>query len=107
MKLGGDINILRKKESLNSDFMAYYLTYVKNKEIAKKGQGTTIIHLYAKDLQDIKIDCISEIEQGKISNLMKKLDDLLILNKQQKQNYENLKKGLMQKLLTGKVRVKI
>ena len=45
--------------------------------------------------------------QNQFTEIVKQIDKKRILLEQQKQNYENLKKGLMQKLLTGKVRVKI
>ena len=46
-------------------------------------------------------------EQQKIASILSKVDLLLekqIINKQQ---IENVKKGLMQQLLTGKIRVKV
>ena len=45
--------------------------------------------------------------QNQFEEIVKKVDKQKLLLEQQKQNYENLKKGLMQKLLTGKIRVKI
>ena len=45
--------------------------------------------------------------QNQFEEIVKKVDKQKILLEQQKQNYLNLRKGLMQKLLTGKVRVKI
>lgn len=45
--------------------------------------------------------------QNQFEEIVKKVDKQKLLLEQQKQNYQNLKKGLMQKLLTGKVRVKI
>lgn len=46
-------------------------------------------------------------EQNKIVEILSKLDNKLILLKKKNKEYQNLKKGLMQQLLTGKVRVKI
>ena len=45
--------------------------------------------------------------QNQFEEIVKKVDKQKLLLEKQKQNYENLRKGLMQKLLTGKVRVKI
>ncbi|MDF1930762.1 restriction endonuclease subunit S [Legionella pneumophila] len=47
--LGGDINVLRPKISVDSAFLAYLLTHVKRNAIASKAQGITIIHLYGSD----------------------------------------------------------
>lgn len=45
--------------------------------------------------------------QNQFTEFVKLIDKQKLLLEKQKQNYEKLKKGLMQKLLTGKVRVKI
>lgn len=46
-------------------------------------------------------------EQKKIANILSSVDDKLEVLKDKKSEYHELKKGLMQKLLTGKVRVKV
>lgn len=46
-------------------------------------------------------------EQDKFVKVVKQIDNQKKILEEQRENYEKLKKGLMQKLLTGKVRVKI
>lgn len=101
--LGGDINILRRKPSApkyNSDYLAYYLTNIKRYEIAKVAQGTTIVHLYAKDLKDIRIALPPIDIQDRIVNIIESTNQA-IKNSQNNINLaEILKKSLMQVLFT-------
>ena len=77
--LGGDITILRFKEFGCSTFYAYYLTHFKTHEIAKYGQGSTIVHLYYNHFKRILIDVPEIKEQKKIANLLTTIDDLIDL----------------------------
>ncbi len=63
------------------------------------------IGITAQKQLDIVIPKIEE--QNKIVEILSKLDNKLILLKKKNKEYQKLKKGLMQQLLTGKVRVKI
>ncbi|TIE09502.1 restriction endonuclease subunit S [Legionella pneumophila] len=86
--LGGDINVLRPKISVDSAFLAYLLTHVKRNAIASKAQGITIIHLYGSDLKNLevtipeilreqqKISSVISIVDGEIEKLKQKLDCL-------------------------------
>jgi type I restriction enzyme, S subunit len=60
------------------------------------------------DLRKLRIPVPSTIsEQRIIVSILDSFDVLITGNKLYKANIENLKKGLMQKLLTGKIRVKV
>jgi type I restriction enzyme S subunit len=105
--LGGDINILRKKSNVtDGEFMANYLTHIKKIELAKYAQGITIIHLYSKDFKNLKIKLPLLKEQQKIAEVLSNADKEIDLLKNELKELKEQKKGLMQKLLTGKVRVK-
>ena len=106
--LGGDINILRKKKNnINGEFVAKYLTHIKKIEIAKYAQGITIIHLYSKDFKHLKIKLPSLAEQQKIAEVLSIADNEINLLKNELEELKLQKKALMQKLLTGQVRVKV
>jgi len=57
--------------------------------------------------QNIKIPLPSLPEQGKISEILLIIDNKIQKEKSYKQKLQKLKKGLMQDLLTGKVRVNV
>lgn len=109
IQLGGDINIIRPKlHSIDSVFLGYYLSNKLEKKIASIAQGFTIIHLYPKHLQKLEIYIPKEKkEQQKIGSILSNIDSLIQLQRNNKEKLEHLKKSLMQKLLTGNVRVKI
>ena len=104
--LGGDINILRKKRNnIYGKFVAYCITNIKNKELSSYAQGTTIIHLYAKDFKDMKIKLPNLKEQQKIAEVLTACDDEINLLNLKLENLKKQKQGLMQKLLSGKARI--
>ena len=69
--------------------------------------GTTVSHTSPKTIYDINIAVPSIPEQKKIFEILNTLDEKLEICLVKKQNYQDLKKGLMQQLLTGKMRVKL
>ncbi len=107
--LGGDINILRAKKSdvYDPEFFAYYLTHIKRKEIASHAQGITIVHLYGRDLKKIILYLPPLTKQKQIIATLKTVQQEIGILKKLVQAYRQQKCGLMQKLLTGELRVKI
>ncbi|MCK5026859.1 MAG: restriction endonuclease subunit S [Candidatus Pacebacteria bacterium] len=100
--LGGDINILRKKkDSYDSNFLAYYLTHYKKKELSRFAQGITIIHLSGNKFKQLDI-CIpkSKKEQKKIAEILGAVDEDIAKTQGVIDTTEKLKRGLMQKLFT-------
>ena len=75
--IGGDITIIKTNQY--APFITYCLNN-KRTEIAKYAQGVSIVHLYAKDFQNMKIKIPQISEQKKIvdlfENLNKKIDSL-------------------------------
>jgi len=106
--LGGDINILRPKKSMSSEFIAHLLTHIKKHEIASRAQGITIIHLYGSDLKDIEVTIPKNIkEQQKIATVFSTADQEIAALQKKLVCLRQQKKALMQQLLTGKRRVKV
>jgi len=104
--LSGDIIILRKKINFDSIFMAYYLNQVKKYQIAEKTTGITIHHLYGKDLENIEISLPPTLdEQRAIAQILSDMDKEIEALEKKKQKYEQMKKGAMELLLTGKIRL--
>jgi type I restriction enzyme S subunit len=105
--LGGDINIVRMKGAQRYDpvFLANYLTYVKKYDLADRAQGITIIHLYGRDLLDLSMELPALAEQTAIAELLTDMDAELAALEQRYAKTRALKQGMMQELLTGRVRL--
>ena len=105
--LSGDINILRpKSKQVCSEFMAYYLTHCKKHDLARLAQGITIIHLYGKDIKSVRVSLPDIAAQRKVAKLLNAARREIDLLKKLGGKYREQKRGLMQKLLTGKRGVK-
>ena len=85
---------------LNTDWMQYRL-----KNLATP--GVSQVNINATNLKSITIPIPSTSEQQEIVSVFLDLEDKVKYEKRKKIIIENLKKGLMQKLLTGKIRVKV
>ncbi len=96
--LGGDITVLRSRDALSNVFYAYYLTNYKKRELAKFGQGVTIIHVYYNHFKEMIIDIPSVQEQEKIADFIVSLDNLIEAKSRQVAKTEQWKKGLIQKM---------
>jgi Restriction endonuclease S subunits len=95
--LGGDLNILRS--SVNGIFLAYNLSHIKKREIAKLAQGNAVVHLYANQLKKLRIHIPKNpIEQQKIAACLSSIDDLITAESQRLELLKEHKKGLLQNL---------
>lgn len=104
--LGGDINIIRVKENINPIYIAYLFSNILYKEVEKVAQGTTIIHLHGKNIEKIPLYIPSEYEeQEEIVKIILKMDNEIELLKQKLEKYKQIKEGMTEDLLTGKVRL--
>lgn len=94
--LGGDISILRFKESGSNIFYAYFLTNFKKKEIAQYAQWSTIFHLSFTNFKHLKIKIPQTVEQQKIASFLSEIDTRIQFSIEQIKEAENWKKGLLQ-----------
>jgi len=85
-------------------FLAQYLSTMKNymKAIATT---TTLPYMNKENCESIVIVIPSLPEQQKIASILSNVDSKITSQEQYKEKLEKLKKSLMQKLLTGEVRV--
>ena len=70
------------------------------------GTGSAQPQLPIKSLEQIKIPLLLKKEQKQIAEILSSVDNKIDINKQIKNKLTQLKKGLMQDLLSGRVRVK-
>ena len=97
--LGGDLNIVRPREYLNSLFIAITLSNgSQQRELSKRAQGKSVVHLHNSDLKAVKLFYPSYEEQSAISSLFRTLDDLLSSYKDNLFNYQSLKAAMLSKM---------
>jgi type I restriction enzyme S subunit len=105
--LGGDVNIIRgkKKSQYSPEFLANYITYVSRNSVAEIAQGITIYHLYGKDLKRLFVKLPKIEEQLAITEILSDLDAEIAALEQKREKTRLLKQGMMQELLTGRIRL--
>lgn len=93
---------------INPQFLRFLLIIeYENGNLSRLNSGSTIPMISQKTIGNYRIINPNIQEQNKFASFVELIDKQKFLLEKQKQNYENLKKALMQQLLTGKVRVKI
>ena len=97
--LGGDLNIVRPHEYLNSLFIAITLSNgSQQRELSKRAQGKSVVHLHNSDLKAVKLFYPSYEEQSAIGSLFRTIDDLLASYKNNLANYQSLKATMLSKM---------
>ena len=97
--LGGDINIVKPHENLDSSFIAITLSNgSQQRELSKRAQGKSVVHLHNSDLKAVKLFYPSYEEQSAIGSLFRTLDDLLASYKDNLINYQALKATMLSKM---------
>ena len=85
--LGGDLNILRPFDFINPLFLALAISNGEpQKELTKKAQGKSVVHIHNTDIQDVTIAYPLRTEQDRIVSVFRQLDDLITLH-QRKYNW--------------------
>ena len=96
------------KKKLNTNFL-YYLLFSEGvqKAIFNFSVGSNQPNISSKQIENIIIPFPPPDEQLKIANILSEVESKLKNEVNYKSELEQLKKGLLQVLLTGKVRVKV
>lgn len=95
--LGGDINILRPVSLISSVFISYQINHSKEK-ILKCVTGTTVKHVYNKDLKELSYLITTFKEQTQIGNFFQNLDQSIALQEKKLSQTQNLKKAMLEKM---------
>jgi type I restriction enzyme S subunit len=98
--------LLSHKENSNGQFIYQnlYSESVKS-QINKLIVGSNYPAINSSDVKNIRIPFPSLNEQNQIAEILTSVDDKLEVLSEKKTTYKELKQGLMQQLLTGRVRV--
>ena len=97
-------NLKPKNKKVNKLFF-YYLIKKEIGRFLKNKIGSARSYIKKKDFNSFLIPIPPKNEQKKIAKILSKIDTKIQKEKKYKEKLERLKKGLMQKLLTGKIRV--
>ena len=97
--LGSDLNIITPTKNIDPTFLALSISNgTPHKEMAKRAQGKSIVHLHNADLVQIMLKYPSLREQKKVSQQFEKLDYLITLHQHKIDNLKRLKRALLQKM---------
>ena len=89
---------------LNNLYLLYFIKQNKP-NILKISSGSTFLEVSRTSMKNFSIAIPPLEEQKQIAEILSTVDKKLENLKEKKQSFEELKKGLMQKLLTGEVRL--
>ena len=94
--IGGDLNIIKPKDKVISHFLAISLSSGdQKKELIKRAQGKTVVHLHNSDLKDIKFIFPTKNEQTQIGEFFKKLDTLIQTQQKKLEKTKTLKSAYL------------
>ncbi len=103
--LGGDVLVIRIPNSIvNGSFLSYFIKLNRN-EIMKLVKGVTVFHLHASDMKDFILHYPKIEEQNKIAQILFEMEIEIQSMESQLEKYKMIKQGMMQNLLTGKIRL--
>lgn len=97
--LGGDLNIINKCSLLNPVFLALAISNGnQKKEMSKRAQGKSVVHLHNSDLKEISLVFPEIKEQSLIGECFEKIDNLITLHQLKYNQVVNYKKAMLEKM---------
>ena len=87
--LGGDLNIIYPNNTIEPTFLALSISNGdQQKNLAKKAQGKSVVHLHNSDLEMVTISYPTRAEQTKIGQYFEHLDHLITLHQRKPSQQE-------------------
>jgi type I restriction enzyme, S subunit len=100
-----DCSTINEQEDFDIKFM-YYTLLLKQEAVYKCQAGGAQPHIHAKDISDIVLLLPTDMtEQHAIASILTSMDDEISALEQKREKYVALKQGMMQELLTGRIRL--
>ena len=97
--IGGDLNVIKANHLLDPTFLALTISNgEQQKELSKRAQGKSVVHLHNSDLQEVNLTFPLLNEQKEISTLFEKMDNIITLHQRKLEKLKLVKKALLQKL---------
>ena len=107
--LNSGIFVIRPLQSIYDPVFVYHIlsSFVFKNFLDKLSAGSTIIHLYQKDVDKFEFLLPPAIEeQNAIAAVLSEMDADITALEEKLAKYRQVKQGMMQQLLTGKIRLK-
>ena len=102
---GGDIIVLTPSEG-NSLYLSHLLNHASvSEQKARMGHGATIAHINASSLAQIEVRLPPIPEQHAIAAVLSDMDAEIAALQERRDKTSALKQGMMQELLTGRIRL--
>jgi type I restriction enzyme S subunit len=103
--LGGDILVIRSDATrIFGSFLSCLIRY-EEAQVLQLVKGSTVFHLYASDMKMFMLSIPPLAEQAAVAEVLSSMDTELAGLEEQREKTRLLKQGMMQELLTGKVRL--
>jgi type I restriction enzyme S subunit len=98
--------VIPNTESVLPEFTYYLLKQIQER-IESKAHGfkSSFVHVKKSDITNLTFPLPPLPEQQKIAKILSAIDEKLEVQQSKNHQYQELKQGLMQQLLTGKIRV--
>ena len=100
--LGGDLNIVKPNTEIDASFLALTISNGRQqKELSKKAQGKSVVHLHNSDLKEVNLVFPHKEEQTKIGHFFRQLDATITLHQDAIHKLQLLKQSLLQKMFVN------
>lgn len=103
--LGGDVLIIRIPEDLVLGSFLSYSIAQNRKQVMQLVTGTTVYHLYGSDMAKYILKYPTIDEQLNVVRILSDMEKQIEELEQKLSKYQLAKQGMMQQLLTGKIRL--
>lgn len=104
--LGGDLMIIKTNKLLiDGRFLSYTINHVVNRAIADIAQGISVIHIKPKEVSRIAVLYPDIDEQRAIADVIEAMDDEIASLEAERDKMQQIKAGMMDDLLAGRVRL--
>ena len=105
--LGGDLNIIKLNATFSSVFVAITLSNgAQQKELSKRAQGKSVVHLHNSDLKEVNLSFPSLPEQTAIGSFFQDIDQLISLQQRKLEVLKEQKKTYLKLLFPAKGQTK-
>ena len=103
--LGGDILVIRSDTNrVHGPFLSLVIRYEET-QVLQLVTGSTVYHIYGSDMKNFTFSMPPQSEQTAIAEVLTEMDAELAVLEQRREKTRDLKQGMMQELLTGRIRL--